>query len=111
ESMLKLIGKIAGVVWIDEKDKQVARVEASMADNFNVGGGLVAKLKKGSSFMVEAERVNDEIWLPSVADINVSVRVLLVKGLNFNQVMRFYDYKKFATEVKDAKVGEPRSNP
>jgi len=39
------------------------------------------------------------------------VRVLLVKGLNFNQVMRFYDYKKFATEVKDAKVGEPRSNP
>ena len=110
ESMLKLIGKIAGVVWIDEKDKQVARVEASMADNFNVGGGLVAKLKKGSSFMIEAERVNDEIWLPSVADINVAVRVLLVKGMNFNQVMRFYDYKKFATEVKDAKVGEPRSN-
>jgi hypothetical protein len=111
ESMLKLIGKIAGVVWIDEKDKQVARVEASMADNFNVGGGLVAKLRKGSSFMIEAERVNDEIWLPSVADINVSVRVLLVKGLNFNQVMRFSDYKKFATEVKDAKVGEPKSNP
>ena len=111
ESMLKLIGKIAGVIWIDEKDKQIARVEASMADNFNVGGGVVAKLKKGSSFMIEAERVNDEIWLPSVADINVSVRVLLVKGLNFNQVMRFYDYKKFATEVKDAKVGEPKSNP
>ena len=110
ESMLKLIGKIAGVIWVDEKDKQIARVEASMADNFNVGGGVVAKLKKGSSFMIEAERVNDEIWLPSVADINVSVRVLLVKGLNFNQVMRFYDYKKFATEVKDAKVGEPRSN-
>jgi outer membrane lipoprotein-sorting protein len=111
ESMLKLIGKIAGVVWIDEKDKQVARVEASMADNFNIGGGLVAKLKKGSSFMIEAERVNDEIWLPSVADINVSVRVMLVKGLNFNQVMRFYDYKKFATEVKDARVVEPKSNP
>ena len=111
ESMLKLIGKIAGVVWIDEKDKQVARVEASMADNFNVGGGLVAKLRKGSSFMIEAERVNDEIWLPSVADINVSVRVMLVKGLNFNQVMRFYDYKKFATEVKDARVGEPKANP
>jgi hypothetical protein len=110
ESMLKLIGKIAGVIWIDEKDKQIARVEASMADNFNVGGGVVAKLKKGSSFMIEAERVNDEIWLPSVADINVAVRVLLVKGLNFNQVMRFYDYKKFATEVKDAKVGAPKSN-
>ena len=111
ESMLKLIGKIAGVVWIDEKDKQVARVEASMADNFNIGGGLVAKLKKGSSFMIEAERVNNEIWLPSLADVNVSVRVLLVKGLNFNQVMQFYDYKKFATEVKDAKVGEPKANP
>ena len=109
ESMLKLIGKIAGVVWIDEKDKQVARVEASMADNFNVGGGLVARLKKGSSFMIEAERVNEEIWLPSIADINVAVRVLLVKGLNFNQLMRFYDYKKFDTEVKDAKVGDVKN--
>lgn len=106
QSMVKFFGKTAGVMWIDEKDKQVARIEAVLADNFNVGGGVLAKLRKGASFTLEQERINDEIWLPSRADINLSVRVLLVKGIDVNQVIRSYDYKKFETEVKDAKVNE-----
>ena len=107
KSMLKFFGKTAGVMWIDEKDKQVARLEAYLADSYKVGGGVLAKLKKGASFTLEQERLNDEIWLPSLADINLSVRVLLVKGIDVNQSIRSYDYRKFATEVKDAKVGEP----
>ncbi len=104
KSMLKFFGKTAGVMWIDEKDKQVARLEAYLADSFNVGGGLLAKLRKGATFTLDQERVNDEIWLPSSADINLSVRVLLLKGVNVNQVVKSYDYRKFATEVKDAAV-------
>ena len=109
-SILKFFGKTAGVMWIDEKDKQVARLEAYLADSFNIGGGVLAKLRKGASFTLEQERLNDEIWLPSVMDINLSVRVLLVKGIDLNQEVRSYDYRKFATEVKDARVGEPESN-
>jgi len=106
KSFLKFFGKMAGVMWIDEKDKQVARLEAVLVDSFKVGGGVLAKLKKGASFTLEQERVNDEIWLPSVADINLSVRVLLVKGIDLNQVVKSYNYRKFNTEVKDAKVNE-----
>lgn len=108
--MLKFFGKTAGVMWIDEKDKQVARLEAYLFDSYKVGGGVLAKLKKGASFTLEQERLNDEIWLPSLADVNLSLRVLLVKGIDVNQEIRSYDYRKFATEVKDAKVIEPKSN-
>jgi hypothetical protein len=106
KSFLKFFGKTAGVMWIDEKDKQVARLEAVLFDNFKIGGGFLANLKKGASFALEQERVNDEIWLPSTADINLSVKVLLVKGINVNQVIKSYNYQKFSTEVKDAKVNE-----
>jgi hypothetical protein len=106
KSMLKFFGKTAGAMWIDEKDKQVARLEAFLFDSYKVGGGVLAKLKKGASFTLEQERVNDEIWLPSTADINLSVRLLLVKGIDLNQVIRSYDYRKFTTEVKGAKVDE-----
>lgn len=109
KSFLKFFGKTAGVMWIDEQDKQVARLEAYLADSFNVGGGVLAKLRKGASFVQEQQRVNDEIWLPSVADINLSVRVLLVSGVNVNQKIESYDYRKFTTEVKDAKVCETSS--
>lgn len=104
KSVLKFFGKVAGVMWIDEKDKQVARIEAFLADSYKIGGGLLAKLRKGASFTLEQDRVNDEIWLPSTADINLSVRVLMFGGANVNQVIRSYDYRKFATEVKDAEV-------
>lgn len=110
KSMLKFFGKTAGVMWIDENDKQVARLEAYLADSFNIGGGFLAKLRKGATFTLEQERVNDEIWLPSIADINLSVRVLLVRGINVNQVVRSYDYSKFATEVKDAAVEAPNKD-
>ena len=106
KSFLKFFGKTAGVMWIDEKDKQVARIEAVLFDSFKVGGGFLANLKKGASFALEQERVNDEIWLPSVADINLSVKVLLVKGININQNIKSYNYRKFSTEVKDSKVDE-----
>ncbi len=105
-SMIKFFGKTAGVMWIDEKDKQVARLEAFLFDSYKVGGGVLAKLQKGASFTLENERIGDEIWLPSQADINLSIRVLLVKGININQVVRSYGYRKFETEVKGATVGE-----
>ncbi len=95
-------------MWIDEKDKQVARLEAVLYESFKVGGGLLAKLKKGASFTLEQERVGDEIWMPSQAEINLSVRVLLVKGINVNQVIKSYGYRKFETEVKDATVNETK---
>ena len=110
QSFLKFFGKMAGVMWIDEKDKQVARIEAVLFDSYKIGGGLLANLKKGASFTLEQERVNDEIWLPSSADINLSVKVLLVKGININQVIKSSNYRRFETEVKDAKVEEIKDN-
>ena len=105
-SILKFFGKTAGVIWVDEKDKQVARIEATLFESLSFGGGALAKFKKGATFTLDKERVNDEIWLPSQADINFSLRVLLVKGIDLNQVQKFYDYQKFNTEVKDAKVND-----
>jgi hypothetical protein len=67
-------------------------------------------LKKEHQFTLEQERINNEIWLPSIADINLDLRVLLVKGFNVNQVIRSYNYKKFQTEVEDATVNPNKNN-
>ncbi|MCO6511064.1 MAG: hypothetical protein J5I65_09750 [Aridibacter famidurans] len=106
KSFLKFFGKTAGVIWIDEEDRQVARIEAVLFDSYKVGGGILAKLRKGASFTLEQERINDEIWLPTFADINLSVRVLLFGGVKVNQLIRSYDFQKFRTEVEDARVDE-----
>jgi hypothetical protein len=98
----KVFALCSGAVWVDAGDKQVVRLEASLTQS---SGNFLAKLKRGASFTLENERVNDEIWLPSLADINLSVKILFA-GININNLIRYGDYKRFDTEVKDGKINE-----
>jgi hypothetical protein len=103
----KLFGKMAGALWIDPIDKQVARVEARLVESYKIGGGVLASLKEGANFTIEQERVNQEIWLPTRAEINLGVRVLLVKGININHTITYGDYKRFSVEAEKEKLKDP----
>lgn len=103
----KLFGKMAGAIWVDPMDKQVARVEARLIAAYKIGGGMLASLKEGANLVFEQERVNQEIWLPTRAEINLGVRVLLVKGININQTITYGDYKRFSVEAEKEKLRVP----
>ncbi len=95
ESVLQ---KLVGVAWVDEQARDVARLEARFSDSMKVGGGLVASIQKGSAFAFEQTMMNNEVWLPSYAEVHVSARVLLLKTLKANAIVRYTDYKKFHVE-------------
>jgi len=103
----KVVQKLAGVVWIDEKAHDVARLEAYFVGDMKFGGGLVANLQKGTSFVFEQQFINNEVWLPTYAEAHIGVRVLLVKGFKVNEVIRYSDYKRFNVETL-ATVGKPK---
>jgi hypothetical protein len=95
----KVVQKLAGVVWIDEKAHDVARLEAYFVGDMKFAGGLLANLQKGTSFVMEQAYVNNEVWLPTYEEAHVGVRVLLVKGIKVNAVTRYSDYKRFNVET------------
>src|SRR5882757_3498430 len=95
----KVVQKLAGVVWIDEKAHDVARLEAYFVGDMKIGGGLLANLQKGTSFVFEQGFVNDEVWLPTYMEGHIGVRFLLVKGIKASIVTRYWDYKKFNVET------------
>jgi len=103
----KLAQKLAGVVWIDEKAHQVARLEAYFTGDMKIGGGLLANLQKGTSFVFEQAFVNNEVWLPTYGEAHIGVRVLLVKGIKASVVLRYWDYKKFNVETLST-IAKPR---
>lgn len=103
----KFFGKTAGAIWIDAADKQVARVEARLVESFKVAGGMLASLREGGSFVLEQERVNNEIWLPTRADINLGIRVLLVKGITVNQMVTYGNYQRFNVEAEKERLKDP----
>jgi hypothetical protein len=103
----KLVQKLAGVVWIDEKSHDVARLEAYFVGDFKLAAGMVANLQKGTSFVFEQAFTNNEVWLPTYAEVHVGVRVLLVKGFKVNAVIRYSDYRRFNVESIST-VGKPK---
>lgn len=103
----KIVQKLAGVIWIDEKAHDVARLEAYFVGDFRFGGGLLANLQKGTSFVFEQAYMNNEVWLPTYEEAHVGARFLLVKGIKINAVTRYSDYKRFNVE-SIAAIGKPK---
>jgi hypothetical protein len=105
-----IITKLIGIVWIDPVDKQVIRLEAKLAESFKMGGGLVASIRPGSSFVFEQTRIGDGVWLPRFAQVNFSAKIFLFKGIEANETREFSDYRHFKTEAKDYKLDAPATD-
>jgi hypothetical protein len=103
----KIVQKLAGVIWIDEKAHDVARLEAYFVGDFKFAGGLLANLQKGTSFIFEQAYLNNEVWLPTYEEAHAAIRVLLVKGFKVNAITRYSDYRKFNVETL-ATVAKPK---
>ena len=100
----KLFALCNGAVWVDSVTKQIVRLEALLTQS---SGNFLAKAKRGASFSLENEIVNNEIWLPSRADINLQIKILFA-GININNLIKYGDYRRFETEVKGATVGDEK---
>jgi hypothetical protein len=106
----KVIQKLGGVIWIDEKALDVVRLDAFFVNNVKFAGGLLADLQKGTRVVLEQTYVNNEVWLPTYQEVHIDVRVLLVKGIKVDGTTRYSDYKKFNVETISA-IGKPKAAP
>jgi len=95
----RFLSKFRGRVWIDKNDLQLARLDVECLDTFS-WGVFLARFHKGSRFMLEQTRVNDEVWLPRQLTAKIDVRVALLKNFNVGFEQTFRDYKKFRATTK-----------
>jgi hypothetical protein len=100
--------KIAGTVWIDEMDREVARLEARFDDNFRIGGGFLASIRKGTSLILEQSRLGPELWMPTVSEIHLSARELLVRGVRQNIHVKDSDFRRFDIGVRQQIAPPPQ---
>jgi len=86
--------KLAGTIWIDEADRQVARLEVHFYDNFHIGGGLLASVQKGTSMNVDQAPLGDGLWMQVGSEDHLAARVV-IKNLRENVHIQDFDFKKF----------------
>ena len=73
--MTAIFSKVHGYAWIDEEKAELARFEAEITDDVPIGGFL-AKVYKGSHFMLERYEMVPGIWLPSFSQYDFDGRKL-----------------------------------
>ena len=103
----RLVQKLAGSIWVDEEARDVVRLEGYFVGDAKIAGGMLASVQEGTRFVFEQEYVNNEVWLPTLEEIQVSARVLLVKGVRANVVTRYSGYKKYHVAATST-VGQPK---
>jgi len=103
----KGIQKLAGRAWIDEEDRQLARLEAHLLDSLGVGPVRIARLQKGASAYFVRRKVNGEIWLPSEARFTGAAKALLVFSARIDIFSKYFDYKKFSVGTEEEIAPEP----
>jgi len=106
----KFLSKFHGRVWIDKSDLQLSKLDVEALDTVSIGL-VLARIHKGTRFILEQTRVNDEVWLPKQVNYKVDARVALLKGFNVDGEQDYRDYKKFRTSSKIIGMSEVHEHP
>jgi hypothetical protein len=90
-----VIRDLVGTAWIDEQDHVLVKLQGHFLNAFKVGGGLLVNIQKGTSFSMEQQKVNEEVWLPALLEGHGEARVFLL--FKFDGGLRAVesDYRKF----------------
>ncbi len=91
--------KVSGTVWIDEADREVSRMSATLDENYHVGFGLLASVAKGTNLVFDQALIRNEAWLPTAITLHLQARAFLVAGIRADVDIRFDEYKKFQTDA------------
>ncbi len=102
------LSKFHGRIWIDKADVQMSKMDVEALDTVS-WGLFLARFHKGSHFMIEQTRINDEVWLPREVAFKIDVRFALLKSFNMDAEQTFRDYKKFRTDSKIISVSEAQN--
>jgi hypothetical protein len=105
----EIVNKLAGTIWVDETAQQIVRLEARLTDSFKIGGGLLASISPSTAFVFEQDKIDDEVWMPSVIEVNLSARILLFAKFSRSIERRYSDYKKYQVDSL-YELSKPKEN-
>jgi hypothetical protein len=92
--------KVSGTVWVDERDREVTRMSATLDENYHIGFGLLASVAKGSNVVFDQALIRNEAWLPTAIALHLQARALLVAGFRADIDIRYDQYQKFQTDAE-----------
>lgn len=83
---------MAGELWIDQKDKRMARLDMHLIANVNFGWGIIGQLFKGGTILVEQKNVGQNHWEQPLLKLRLHGKILMLKSLVINTTEQESDF-------------------
>lgn len=93
----RILNRLAGKLWIDEEDYEIARADVHLTEPAGMWGGIAGSLKK-LDLIFEQIRTDEGVWLESLSNFRLNGR-LLFKSLNTREIARRSDFRKITAEL------------
>lgn len=74
---------MAGELWIDQQRERMVKLDVHLIADVNFGWGILGRLDKGGSILVEQEDVGNDHWEQEHFKLNLHGKALLFKTLDF----------------------------
>ena len=78
-----LLRGVAGEVWIDQAQERLARLDAHFISDVEFGFGILGKLNKGGTALLEQTDVGGHDWELTGLKLHMTGKALMVKSLSF----------------------------
>jgi hypothetical protein len=73
---------VAGRAWIDQAQEQIVRIAANFIADANIGFGVLARIDKGSTALLEQSDIGGGDWELTALTLHLTGRALLFKAIN-----------------------------
>ncbi len=84
---------MAGELWIDVREKRMAKFDAHLISDVDFAWGFAARLDKGGTILVEQKDVGDGHWEAANFKLNLTGKILMMKSLDMKTVEESTDFK------------------
>lgn len=98
----KAFKSVEGKVWLEPREGEFSRIEATIVDNITFGLGVFGKLEKGTHFEMDRRKFECGHWFMEKQHIRFAARILMVKSMRQEMVTRF---SNFAPHPRQAASG------
>lgn len=84
---------MAGELWIDKSQERLTKMDAHLISDVDFGWGILGRLYKGGTIMVEQADVGHHHWEATHMKLRLTGKALMVKSLNFTTTEDSTDFQ------------------
>jgi hypothetical protein len=95
----KVLHAMSGAVLVDERTRQLHRIEGRIPADVSLGYGLLGTIHAGSSFSTEHEMEQGGEWKDALVNTAIEGKAMLFKEIGRNEHVVHSEFKRMSDSI------------